>query len=342
MKLFYNTGSRIVGIALLAGLWSLACSSDEGDNTTTTGGKASVGGAAATGGKTGVTGGKTGVTGGASSTARTGGAPAIGGAAAGGASSSTAPKTGGASAIGGTGNVGTTAVGGVTSVGGASASTHVGGATGVGGSTTGGNTGDGGPAADAGVACDGCLKLYVPFATAEGLLPTAEKGTGTDFVYDFGASTPEDLSTSVVTARVYVDTFSTTGGLRLYAINDNSPTYSSAYETWTNLTDLNGGWHVLTLNFATMGAAGDAGTGFDKSKVRWLGLNINSGDGFGTAGASGASLLEEVAVYVDSIQFSDHVHADFTFDANAVDGFAINKYSSPVAGSLLNGVPVAN
>ena len=335
MKLSCITGSRIVGVALLAGLWTLACSSDEGDTTTTTGGKASVGGATATGGKTGVTGGT-------SSTAKTGGAPATGGAvAAGGASSSTAPKTGGASAIGGTANVGTTAVGGVTSVG-ATGGTHVGGATGLGGSTTGGNTSDGGPAADAGVACDGCLKLYVPFATAEGLLPAAEKGTGTDFVYDFGAGTPEDLSTSVVTARVYVDTFSTTGGLRLYAINDNSPTYSSAYETWTNLTDLNGGWHVLTLNFATMGAAGDAGTGFDKSKVRWLGLNINSGDGFGTAGASGASLLDEVTVYVDSIEFSDHVHADFTFDANAVDGFAINKYSSPVAGSLLNGTPVAN
>jgi len=333
MKLSCIAGSRIVGVALLAGLWSLACSSDEGDTTTTTGGKAGVGGATSTGGKTGVTGG-------ASSTAKTGGAPATGGAvAAGGATSSTAPKTGGASAIGGTGNLGTTAVGGVTSVGGA----HVGGATAVGGTiAVGGNTSDGGPAPDAGVTCDGCLKLYVPFATTEGLLPTAEKGTGTDFVYDFGAGTPEDLSTSVVTARVYVDTFSTTGGLRLYALNDNSPTYSSDYSTWVNLKDLNGGWHELTLDLAAVAAVGDAGTGFDKSKVRWLGLNINSGDGYGTTVASGGSLLDEVTVYVDSVNFSDHVHADFTFDANAVDGFAINKYSSPVAGSLLNGAPVAN
>jgi hypothetical protein len=173
------------------------------------------------------------------------------------------------------------------------------------------------------------------------LLPTAEKRTGTDFVYDFGQGTPEDLSTSVVTARVYVDTFATTGGLRLYALNDDSA-YSSYYSTWANLKELNGGWHELTLDLAALAAVGDAGAGFDKSKVRWLGLNINSGDGFGTTVASGGSLLDEVTVYVDSVNFSDHVHADFTFDANAVDGFAINKYNSPVANSTLNGVPLSN
>lgn len=313
MRLSCIKGSRIVGVALLAGLWSLACSSDEGDTTTTTGGKASVGGSTA------ATGGKSGVTGGASSTARTGGAPATGGAvAAGGATSSTAPKTGGASAIGGTSSVGTTAVGGVTSVGGASAS--VGGTTG-----TGGNTSDGGPAADAGVACDGCLKLFVPISAAN---------TATDFVVDFGATTPEDFTTSVVTARVYVEAAGNTGGLRLYGINDVS--YNSAYSTWTNLTGLNGGWHVLTLDFAAMAAPSDAGTGLDKSKVRWLGLNVNSGDVF-----TGA-VYDDVTVYVDWIKFNDGAHADFLFDGNAVEGFAINKYTTPIAGSLLNGTPVAN
>lgn len=344
MKLSCIRGSRIVGVALLAGLWALACSSDEGDSAATTGGAASVGGAAATGGKTGVTGGKTGTS--TTSTAKTGGAAATGGTAAtGGASSGTAPKTGGAPGTGGTLAVGTTGVGGanvggVTSVGGA----NVGGATAMGGTTAaGGSTSDGGPAADAGVACDGCLTLYVPYPATEGLLPTGVKNTATDFVHDFGSGTPEDLSTEVVTARVYVDTFSTTGGLRLYAINDNA-TYTSLYSTWSDLATLNGGWHEITLDLASTAAAGDAGAGFDKGKVRWLGLNISSGEGWGTTVTSGGSLLDEVTVYVDSIKFSDHSRADFVFDANALEGFAINKYSTPpaVVGSTLNGVPLAN
>lgn len=322
MKLSCITGSKIVGVALLSGLWALACSSDEGDNTAATGGATSVGGAATTGGKTGVTGGKTGTS--TTSTAKTGGAAATGGVAAtGGASSSTAPKTGGASSIGGSSTVGTTGVGGaniggVTSVGGAS----VGGATSTGGSTS---TNDGGPESDAGVVCDGCLKLFVPLSAAS---------TATDFAVDFGASTPEDFTTSVVTARVYVEATGNAGGLRLYGINDIS--YASVYETWTNLTDLDGGWHELKLDFAAMAALGDGGTGFDKSKVRWLGLNVNAGDTF-----TGA-VYDDVTVYVDWIKFSDGAHPDFFFDANAVQGFEINKYTSPVAGSLLNGVPLAN
>lgn len=315
MKLSYLTGSRILGVALLAGLWGVACSSDEGDDSIGTGG-AGVGGKASTstGGKSGATGGKS-----STSTAKTGGAPGTGGAVAtGGASGTGTAKTGGASSMGGVTSTGTTRTGGATSA-------SAGGVTSVGGNTAAGGTTSPGSStvvADAGI-CDGCLTLFVPLA--------AEK-TGTEFEADFGAGTPEDFSTSVITARVYVEPSGNTGGLRLYAKNDT--TYQSVYGTWTNLTDLKNGWHEIELDLAATASLADGGTGFDKANVRWIGVNVSAGDSFDGA------VFDDVTVYVDWIKFSDGAHPDYTFDDNAIQGFSINKYNSPVAGSLLNGAPV--
>jgi|GEM_PF-2779145 len=327
MNLSYVTRSRIVVAALLAGLCTIACSSDEGDDNPAGTGGAGVGGSTSTGGKSSATGGKSAAT----TATKTGGAPSTGGTSAtGGVTSSGTPKTGGAPSTGGTTSVvtgtGGAATGGVSSttsaaVGGAG----VGGITSAGGSTTtGGSTSDAGPS-DAGANCDGCLTLFVPLA--------AEK-TGTDFETDFGALTLEDLSMSVVTARVYVEASGNAGGLRLYAKNDT--TYESKYSNWTNLADLAGDWHEISLDLAATDFVPDGGTGFDKTKVRWIGLTISAGDTF-----TGA-VFGDVTVYVDWVTFSDGAHADFMFDANAVEGFAINKYNSPIAGSLLNGTPVPN
>ncbi len=141
MKLSYNTGSRILGVALLAGIWSAGCSSNNNDTGVggtagTTGGStatsSSTGGAKA-GGATSTGGTSAKATGGATAAA-TGGAPAAtGGSKATGGTTATATTaaTGGA-ATGGVTSTGTStaaggATGGVTSTG---TSTTAGGATG--------------------------------------------------------------------------------------------------------------------------------------------------------------------------------------------------------------------
>ncbi len=314
MKLSHVKSSKIVGVAVLAGLWAIACSSDSGDNAAT-GGSTS----AATGGKTG-TGGTTAKTGGASSTstAKTGGAPGTGGAATTAATGGTAPAsttstghTGGASA-GGTSSTGTGTGTGVGGVGG----TSVGGVGGVGGTTTTGGTSNV-DAGDAGFTCNGCLKLFMPLSDAN-----AETDSGQSVresvEIDVGASTLVDLSSTVITAHIYVDYAGNAGGISIYAKDGADNSYAQQATAYTNLDSVTG-WHDFTLDLASLAA--DAGT-FDKSKIRYVGFNVNAGSSFTTA------IWEHVTVYVDSITFTDNAHANYTFDTS-VEGFAVNIYDTP-------------
>jgi len=137
MKASNHKSTRVVGLALLAGLWTAACM-PKSDN-------AGSGGAVATGGST-KTGGTT-----ATSSAQTGGVPSAGTTAAGGAGvgSSSAGGAGvGGSSAGGAG-VGGSSSGGA-GVGGSSA-----GGAGVGGSSAGGAGVGGSSAVDAGVGVGG-------------------------------------------------------------------------------------------------------------------------------------------------------------------------------------------
>ena len=334
MRLSHVTSSKIVGVALLAGLWALACSSDSGDN-------AAAGGSTAAGGTTGTGGTKSG-TGGTKSAsttaAKTGGTSSVGGTAATGGTSpaSTTAKTGGApgTSTGGVASTLTTSTstghtGGVNA--GGTGGVNAGGAGGVGGvmsTTTGGHTGDAGPDAGSICATEGCITLYVPFTQGK---------TGTLFDVDFGASPLLDLSDVVITARVYVDTATSNGSVRLYATNNNPPNYSNTYGDVTagSFTTLEGGWHDITLDFNAV-AALDGGTGFDKSKVRWIGFDVATGD----AGDGGT--VAPATVYVDWIKFNPATaHTDITFDGDALDGFVGNTYQA-VKGSSLNGTVFAN
>ena len=141
MKLSYHTGSRILSVALLAGIWSVACSSDKtdtGGTADTTGGatvaSSSTGGAKATGGTSAKATGGAATGGAATGGAATGGA-ATGGAATGGAATGGAPAGTGGAATGGVTSTGTS-----TTAGGAA----TGGVTGTGTSTTAGGAATGG------------------------------------------------------------------------------------------------------------------------------------------------------------------------------------------------------
>ncbi len=162
MKLSYHSGSRILGVALLAGIWSVACSGSNNNNTTTTtggtsstsptatGGKAGTGGAPATGGVTAAAGAHTGGTSSAATSATGGMAASTGGMATttGGMATTTggmATTTGGmATATGGVTSTSTTAggaaTGGVTSTSSATGGMTNGGTTGTAGSTSNGGT----------------------------------------------------------------------------------------------------------------------------------------------------------------------------------------------------------
>ena len=126
MKLSNHTSTRVVGLALLAGLWATACMPKS--NTTGSGGAMATGGSRSSSTST-PTGGTTGT-----STPQTGGATST---PTGGTMSTSAPQTGGATSAGTTTVAGGAGAGG-TSVGGAGAGgTNVGGA-GVGGTSEGG------------------------------------------------------------------------------------------------------------------------------------------------------------------------------------------------------------
>jgi len=169
------------------------------------------------------------------------------------------------------------------------------------------------------------MKLYVPLV--------AQK-TGTEFEVDYGTSTTLDLSDTVVTARVYVETNGNAGGLRLYGKNDSVNNYASKYANWQNLSDLDGGWHEISLDLA---AAADApypnpDALFDKTLVRWIGFNISAGD------AWDGGVFDPVTVYVDWIKFTPvavpPVTEDFAF-TTTTEGFTINANNTPLAGSTV-------
>lgn len=317
----YYSCSKILGVALLAGLWTIACSSDEGGGGGTTGGATGTGGKAST-----------------STTAKTGGATSTG----------TKVNTGGASTTGGvpaTGTGGASSTGtGTKPTGGATSTSTVGqgGVTG-GGTTSGGGTRTGGTSAVGGTisttttapVCDasadggppcggGFMKLYVPLATAD---------TQTEFEEDYGTSTTIDLTNGVVTAHVYVDTEATAGGLRLYAKNDDVTNYATVYSDWANLSDLNGKWTDIQLNAAALpkGPTVPVEGTFDKSIVRWVGLNVAAG------AAWDGGVFDTVTVYVDWIKFtpaSPYITDDMNF-TTGLEGFAINTNNSPVTGSTV-------
>ena len=318
----YNSCSKILGVALLAGLWTIACSSDDNNPVAGTGGSTSA--------STAKTGGSTAKTGGApstSSTAKTGGAPST---ATGGAQSTGtggAPSTGtGTKPTGGVTSTSTVAVGGTTGVGGVT-STQTGGTKAAGGTVaTGGSStcsdADGGPDGGPPVCC-GCLKLYVPLEA---------QNTGTDFEVDYGTSTTIDLTHTTVTAHVYVDTAGTAGGIRLYGKNDDVTKYATVYSTWQNLSALDGGWHDISLDFSQIAASPypNPDNVFDKVQVRWIGFNIAAGAAFD------GGVFDPVTVYVDWIKFTPvanpPVTDDFAF-TTTVEGFSTNANNSPLAGS---------
>jgi len=262
---------------------------------TKTGGATSTGGAAAGGTSAVTVGGTVGVGGTTStSTAKTGG---------------TGPGVGGTIAVGGTG----TGVGGTIATGGTG--THVGGTIATGGTTS--DSGVGGNTSDAAVTG---MELFVPLSAAN---------TSTLFQVDFGA--PLDLSETIITANVCVDTTNTGGAIQLYATYKEGTSYLSQYSSWDAGkfdTFTGDGCHALTLDLAAATPAGDAGGVFDKSKVQWIGFNVADG-------ATGS--FSSVTVFVETLDFSNSVHTNYTFDNTNTQGFAINAYQ-PVAGSKLNGV----
>jgi hypothetical protein len=327
------TSPRIVGVALLAGLCALACNGDVND-TTAAGGSAAAGGTTSvetgTGGtrpagttstvKTGGTtsAGGTSPTGNGSSPAsatssNTGGAPgtSTGGTVSVTSTTSTAPHTGGAAAGGSDTGVGGVNAGGTFAAGGAGG--------------TGGQTGDAGPT-DAGSICatEGCMTLYVPFTAG---------GQATQFYVDFGISLGVNLSSVVATARVYVDTDTTDGSVRLFAMDLSS---KRIYGDWAagSFTTLDGGWHEITLDLSSPSES-DAGANFNNKNVPWVGFNVASGTSTGATFAP-------ATVYVDWLKFTPSPSIDRTFDGNSHDYFRVDTTYQAVPGSGLNGNFIPN
>jgi hypothetical protein len=310
------------GVSTAAGMLVLACggqldygNDDAGGNTSAAGGAIAAqggtsasGGAFPLGGKVATGGSK--YTGGASPAggkSPTGGSKATGGASAGGSKyTGGSSPTGGKSATGGSKYTGgTTAQGGTTTTGGTIA--------------TGGTNGEG---TAFGLSCPGCLKLYVPLATAN---------TGTEFEVDYGTSTTLDLSDMVVTAHLYVDTAGTAGGLRMYAKNDDFANYATIYSNWQNLSNLDGSWHDVRLDLSQVVSAPypNPNNVFDKSMVRWIGFDISAGAAFD------GGIFDPVIVYVDWIKFSVPYVADAFAFTTTVEGFTINANNVPLPGSTI-------
>jgi hypothetical protein len=231
---------------------------------------------------------------------------------------------------------GTVTTGGTTSTGGGAPATGgTPGSTGGTGTTDGGSSGMGGTAATGGtgsatVSCPGCAALYVPLAAAS---------TGTDFEKDYGLATPANLSNAIITVRLQVVTAGNAGGLQLFAKNqlgagttDDPNAWPAQYGGWTNFTAATA-FVEVTLDLSTVAAAPVPNTGkaFDKSLVRWIGINVSAGDAW-----TGAN-WQPVTIYVDSITFSDGATPNLTFDTT-VEGFVVNTYNNAVAGSTVTWV----
>jgi len=240
-----------------------------------------------------------------------------GGAPAGGVSSTSTAKTGGATSVGGAGTSTGTGTGGVGT--GGIASTSTGGTT-----TNSSGVGGGSSVTDAGPVG---LDLFVPLIA---------ENTGTDFEVDYGGSSGSasiDMSDTIITAKVCVETDNTAGTVRLYA-KTGAPGYVSVYSDWDagKFDTFTSGCHDITLDLSATAAADASTAVFDKSKVRFIGFAVANGGTF-----SGA-VFGNVTVTVETITFSDGARADYTFNDSSAQGFAINANNAPVAGSKINGV----
>lgn len=233
---------------------------------------------------------------------------------------------------GGSGNTGGT-TGGNGNTGGATTggNGNTGGATTGGNGNTGGDGGLGGEGGEGGMGTgpSGFAVLFVPLTT---------ENTGTDFQINFGAGTELDLSDTVVTFRMRIESDGNAGGIQVYATNGEDWGYASNYQSWTNFGDAED-FVDVTLDLASLadnpggGMAGASGWDtFDKSAVQWLGVNVYAGDTF-----SGAT-WGDTTIYLDSITFSDGAADDITFDAD-LEGMAVNIYNSPIAGATATHMP---
>jgi hypothetical protein len=318
MKLSQISGNEIVGVALLAGMWTLGCSSSSSGDDTASGGSGTTGGAtSATGGKssTGGSSTKTGgasATGGASSTvAKTGGAPATGGAGAGGTSSMSTAKTGGTTSGGGaTGVGGVTAVGGVTGFGGVTAS---------GGTTT---VATSHPDAAVAFCTLGCAGLSVPITGAKNQtifdLPLVSTGT-------------KDITDSLIEVRACVQS-GTGGGLQVTAQNGaTAPDGGTAYgfaNNWTDISQIEkcstGGMTVIEFDLSTAPL-----NTLDPAAAEKISLTINAGDT--------GPWTDPTVVYVQSVDVVGTSTGDLSFSFSSASKIKAGTVDTNQTSSLYPG-----
>jgi hypothetical protein len=236
---------------------------------------------------------------------------------------------------------GTGGVAGRAGAGGASGgAAGVAGRAGGGGAINGGGAGGAAPVAVAptgpcvGALEGGCARLFVP-ATATG---------NTEFEIDLGAA-GVDLSASVVTVRLKA-LGTTPGAIQVYAKNGAAQGFANYYVGYrTVATTLD--WTTIAIDLAACEgsaaadagvvaavdagdaggpvACGNAGTvagvsvPFDKSAVRWIGIQAVL-----PAGTTAAI----TTIDVDSITFAPNPPANVTF-ATTVEGVTPNAFSTP-------------
>jgi len=287
---------QILSSVVLATCFGVAANGCGGGDDDNGGGSSATGGSAGKGGKAGAAG--------ASGAGAKGGSSGVGGSVVG---------TGGSINTGGSGG----SSGSGTMTGGASPGTGGSGVGGTAGAATGGSSTQGGmggmSAGGTGGAPSYCYEsLYAPIA-----MPNDQA----DFEIDYGDATPIDLSATTLSVRLRAETTGNGGGVQVYVKNGAAQNYAAAYLGWNNLTDLSS-FTVITKAVADL----TGGTGFDPTKIRYVGVNINAGDTF-----DGAN-FQPATVYVDSITFSDGASADLDFN-DGVARLALNSFNSPVAGA---------
>jgi hypothetical protein len=188
-----------------------------------------------------------------------------------------------------------------------------------------------------GAAEGGCARIFVP-AAATG---------NTEFEVDLGTA-GVDLSGSTVTVRLKAAA-TTPGAIQIYAKNGEAQGFANYYFGYrTVATTLD--WTTIVLDLASCplvvttdagvvveadagegvdagdagapvpwGNAGAGGIAFDKSAVRWIGIQSVL-----PAGTTAVA----TTIDVDSIKFSPNPPADITF-ATAVQGLTANAFSTP-------------
>ena len=250
MEASHHKGTRVVGLALLAGLWVAACV-PSGNNSTGSGGAVAKGGSTSSSSSTTHSGGTTTNSGGTTSsggTTRSGGATSGGGASSGGG-----PPSGGSTAAGGSASGGASATGGSVASGGTSSA---GGTTSTGcpivwdweGTTVDGWITD----SDVTLAVSATqkftgtqsLKATIPALTSTAGVDGGAAATST--VRGFYIKPPPATSNmwpgATVTAHVWVPAGATGTWMQLFtnsnnwAVGRNSPTTMATAGAWTTLT----------------------------------------------------------------------------------------------------------